>query len=151
VVGRGGRKEGTGVQGLGGGAPEEDDHGAVGIGVHGIGGSQLVYSLNPKVAPGAGLVGQGGRQSQLDNTLQLPHAAGVIGIDGGSGPDFDALPSLTLMETGGVGVYGQGADLTTSRHRRARALSDLLSKAVGAECSCLISQLSFGYSPTRLR
>ena len=38
VIGRGGRNEGTGVQGLGGGAPK-DDPGAGGIGVHGIGGS----------------------------------------------------------------------------------------------------------------
>ena len=66
------------------------------------------------MAPGAGLVGQGGRQSQSSNTLRLPHAAGVIGIGGGMGLGFDALPSHTLLQTGGVGLYGQGADLTTS-------------------------------------
>ena len=38
----------------------------------------------------------------------------MIGIGGGTGPGVDALPSHTLMQTGGVGVYGQGADLTTS-------------------------------------
>jgi hypothetical protein len=120
VIGRGGYSEGTGVQGLGGGVPLKDpddphsDHGAGGIGVHGIGGSQRVAFGDPNVAPGAGLVGQGGRQSQISNTLRLPHAAGVIGIGGGSGIGFDALPSHPLMETGGVGVYGQGAELTTS-------------------------------------
>jgi hypothetical protein len=118
VIGRGGRNEGTGVQGLGGGTPEKDSGGAGGIGVHGIGGSKpdgkFPSFLDPSVPPGAGLVGQGGRQWQSSNTLRLPHAAGVIGIGGGSGPGFDALPSHTLMQTGGVGVYGQGADLTTS-------------------------------------
>jgi hypothetical protein len=116
VIGRGGRNEGTGVQGLGGGTPEENNAGAGGIGVHGIGGSQAEFPFfwDPNVAPGAGLVGQGGRQSQASNLLRLPHGPGVIGIGGGKGLDVDALPSHTLMQTGGVGVYGQGAELTTS-------------------------------------
>jgi hypothetical protein len=118
VIGRGGRNEGTGVQGVGGGIPDPNTGGAGGIGVHGIGGSQDEFPdisfLGPNVPPGAGLVGQGGRQSQLMNTLQLPHAAGVIGIGGGFGPGFDALPSHNLTETGGVGVYGQGADSSIS-------------------------------------
>lgn len=118
VIGRGGRNEGTGVRGVGGGTPEKNSAGAGGIGVHGVGGSQAEFPFpffwNPNVPPGAGLVGQGGRQSQSSNTMRLPHAAGVIGIGGGTGPGFDALPSVTLMQTGGVGIYGQGADLTTS-------------------------------------
>jgi len=119
VIGRGGRNEGTGVQGLGGGTPEKDSGGAGGIGVHGIGGFQaefpfpLFWNPSSPPPPGAGLVGQGGRQSPSSNLLQLPHAAGVIGIGGGMGLGFDALPSHTLMQTGGVGVYGQGAELTT--------------------------------------
>jgi hypothetical protein len=118
VIGRGGRNEGVGVQGLGGGAPEKDVGGVGGVGVLGIGGSKpdgrFPSFIDPNAAPGAGLVGQGGRQSQPSNTMRLPHAAGVIGIGGGMGPGFDALPSHTLMQTGGVGVYGQGADLTTT-------------------------------------
>jgi hypothetical protein len=119
VIGRGGRNEGTGVQGLGGGTPEIDSAGAGGIGVHGIGGFQAEFPFpffwNPSSPPppGAGLVGQGGRQSPSSNLLRLPHAAGVIGIGGGMGLGFDALPSHPLMQTGGVGVYGQGAELTT--------------------------------------
>jgi hypothetical protein len=119
VIGRGGNSEGTGVQGLGGGAPlkdpdnPHDEPGVGGIGVHGIGGSQAIAFGDPNVAPGAGLVGQGGRQSPSSNLLQLPHGPGVIGIGGGMGLGFDALPSHTLMQTGGVGVYGQGAELTT--------------------------------------
>jgi hypothetical protein len=107
------------VQGIGGGVPDDPTNGgAGGIGVHGIGGSQTEFPefsfLGPNVPPGAGLVGQGGRQSKSSNLLRLPHAAGVIGIGGGMGSGVDALPALTLMETGGAGVYGQGANLTTS-------------------------------------
>jgi hypothetical protein len=116
VIGRGGFNQGTGVQGLGGGTPIIDGRGAGGIGVHGIGGSQSEFPFfwDQNVAPGAGLVGQGGRQSQKSNISRLPHGPGVIGIGGGTGLGFDALPSHTLMQTGGVGVYGQGAELTTS-------------------------------------
>ncbi len=113
VIGRGGRNQGTGVQGLGGGTPEPGNGGAGGIGVHGLGGPQADFFADPTTPPGAGLVGQGGRQSAQGNTLQQPHAAGVIGIAGGTGPAFDALPNHTLMDTGGVGVYGQGAEATT--------------------------------------
>ncbi|ACK50449.1 hypothetical protein Msil_1498 [Methylocella silvestris BL2] len=113
VVGRGGRNQGTGVQGVGGGVPEPGNGGAGGIGVHGLGGSQADFFADPTTPPGAGLVGQGGRQSAQGNTAQQPHAAGVIGIAGGTGRSFDALPAHTLTETGGVGVYGQGAEATT--------------------------------------
>ena len=55
---------------------------------------------------------QGGRQLDKFNTTQLPHAAGVIAIGGGTGPTTVALPAPTLMETGGVGIYARGAEQT---------------------------------------
>lgn len=114
VIGRGGRNEGTGVVGLGGGTPEPGSGGFGGIGVHGLGGPQADFFADPAAPPGAGLVGQGGRQSPTGNTLRRPHAAGVIGIGGGTGPKLDALPAHTLTETGGIGVYGQGAEATVT-------------------------------------
>lgn len=114
VIGRGGRNEGTGVVGLGGGTPEPGNGGAGGIGVHGLGGSQVGFFADPATPPGAGVIGQGGRQDDKSNTLQLPHAAGVIGIGGGTGLNKDFLPNHTLMETGGVGVYAQGAEQTVT-------------------------------------
>lgn len=99
VVGFGGFNQGTGVLGQGGGLD-----GSGGIGIHGKGGESWggQFTLQgPR--PGAGVVGQGGRQ--LRNELRQPHGAGVIGIGGGSeGP----LPSSA--ETGSVGVYAQGAE-----------------------------------------
>jgi len=112
VIGRGGRNQGTGVRGLGGGSPEPGNGGAGGIGVHGLGGPQAAFFADPTTPPGAGVIGQGGRQDDKSNTLRLPHAAGVVAIGGGTGPTMDALPAHTLMETGGIGVYGQGAELT---------------------------------------
>ncbi|WP_341392902.1 hypothetical protein [Arthrobacter sp. G119Y2] len=114
VIGRGGRNQGTGVFGLGGGTPEPGNGGAGGIGVHGLGGPQADYFADYSTPPGAGLVGQGGRQSELDNRLRLPHAAGVIGIGGGTGHNKDLLPAHQLSDTGGVGVYGQGAGLSVA-------------------------------------
>ena len=120
VIGRGGRNQGTGVVGLGGGVPEPGSNGAGGIGVHalggsgihGLGGSQVDLFPDPSTPPGAGVIGQGGRQTDGGNTRRLPHAAGVIGIGGGIGPNKDVLPAHTLTETGGVGVYAQGAEAT---------------------------------------
>ena len=112
VIGRGGRNEGTGVVGLGGGNRlGEFNSGAGGIGVHGLGGSESDFG-GPATPPGAGVIGQGGRQHDTGNILRLPHGAGVIGIGGGTGPKKDVLPAHTLMETGGVGVYAQGAEAT---------------------------------------
>ena len=110
VIGRGGRKSGSGVVGLGGGVPEPDSAGEGGIGVHGLGGSQAVVFPDPDTPPGAGVVGQGGRQSEGENTARSLHAAGVIGLAGGTGPSHDDLPAHPLAETGGIGVYGKGAD-----------------------------------------
>lgn len=110
VIGRGGTNEGTGLLGLGGGTPDPRYAGFGGIGVHGLGGSQRSIFAVPGVAPGAGLVGQGGRQPDVGNTQRAPHAAGVIGIGGGIGEGKDVLPAHTLAETGGAGVYAQGAE-----------------------------------------
>lgn len=112
VIGRGGRNQGTGVVGLGGGTPEPGNGGAGGIGLHGFGGPQADFFADTSTPPGAGVIGQGGRQSANNNVLRMPHAAGVIGIGGGTGPGHDDLPLHTLMETGGIGVYGQGAEAT---------------------------------------
>lgn len=112
VIGRGGRNVGTGVVGLGGGTPEPGNGGEGGIGVHGLGGSKVDFFSDPAIPPGAGVIGQGGRQVDNGNTLRLPHAAGVIGIGGGTGRNKDLLPVHTLMQTGGVGVYAQGAEAT---------------------------------------
>ena len=38
----------------------------------------------------------------------------MIGISGGAGHKIDLLPAHPLSDTGGVGVYGQGAEVTTS-------------------------------------
>jgi hypothetical protein len=110
VVGRGGRNEGTGVAGLGGGTPEPGNGGEGGIGVYGRGGPKQTHFSNPATPPGAGVVAQGGRQSDTGNTLRRPHAAGLIAIGGGTGVNHDFLPAHPLTETGGVGVYGQGAE-----------------------------------------
>ncbi len=112
VVGKGGRNQGSGVFGLGGGTPEPGNRGEGGIGVHGLGGGKIDLHADPAIPPGAGMVGQGGRQDDNGNTLRLPHAAGVIGIGGGTGRNKDLLPLHTLTETGGVGVYAQGAEAT---------------------------------------
>lgn len=114
VIGRGGTNEGTGVLGLGGGTPDPRLAGFGGIGVHGLGGSQRDLFAVPGVPPGAGLVGQGGRQPDFTNTQRSPHAAGVIGLAGGTGEGKDILPTHTLAETGGVGVYAQGAEALTT-------------------------------------
>jgi hypothetical protein len=112
VIGRGGRNQGTGVVGLAGGVPEPESNGAGGIGVHGLGGSQVDLFPDPSISPGAGVIGQGGRQTDGGNRARLPHAAGVIGIGGGMGPNKDLLPAHPITATGGVGVYGQGAEAT---------------------------------------
>lgn len=120
VIGRGGNNQGTGVVGLGGGVPDDDSpetgNGAGGIGVHGLGGSQAPFLTfaDPSTPPGAGVIGQGGRRSDHNNTLRLPHAPGVIGLGGGIGPAHDSLLVHTLTETGGIGVYAQGAEATVS-------------------------------------
>jgi len=111
IIGRGGRNQGNGVVGLGGGQPETGGAGNGGIGVHGLGGPLSGFFTPPGTAPGAGVIGQGGIQSQ-SNRARQPHAAGVIGLGGGTGPGTDSLPSHPLSATGGVGVYGKGADLS---------------------------------------
>jgi hypothetical protein len=40
--------------------------------------------------------------------------AGIIGLSGSIASGFDGLPSHPLSKTGGVGVYGHGADMTTT-------------------------------------
>lgn len=114
VIGRGGRNEGTGVVGLGGGITDPGSNGAGGIGVHGLGGSQVDLFPDPSIPPGAGVIGQGGRQTDNDNRARLPHAAGLIGIGGGTGRSKDLLPAHPLTATGGIGVYAQGAEATVT-------------------------------------
>jgi hypothetical protein len=126
VIGDGGPNAGTGVVGRGGqGAKDSggpDPQG--GVGVHGIGGSvPFVFSDVPpatvKFNPGTGVIGQGGRWSNIRNTRQMQHGAGLIGIGGGApAPSDDPPPPAgstagfipSIQESGGVGVYGQGAD-----------------------------------------
>jgi hypothetical protein len=113
VVGRGGREQGTGVLGMGGGIHDANSSGVGGMGLHGVGGSLPdpdVFPETPPAPPGAGVVGQGGRQSRNQNTEGLAHGAGVIGIGGGKGPQADFLPTVDLTMSGSVGVYGQGAE-----------------------------------------
>jgi len=55
-----------------------------------------------------GVLAQGGRQLTESNTDRLPHGAGVVALAGGAGPGAKPVPPLT--DTGGVGVFGQGAD-----------------------------------------
>ena len=114
VIGVGGLVEGTGVVGKGGGIRHDSEQaGFGGIGVHGLGGSRPdpdVFPTQQLGDPGAGVVGQGGRWSLSENTKRSPHGAGVIGIGGGTGPKVDHLPEHKLAVTGGVGVYGKGAD-----------------------------------------
>jgi hypothetical protein len=152
VIGRGGANQGTGVQGLGGGIPDPLQGGAGGIGVHGIGGSQAELLeqgfLGPNVPPGAGIVGQGGRQPQSSNELRLPH--GVVGLARGF-----SIPLAGV--TDGVGVFGQGklgvrgqdhssallaipiALACKAKQAWARSFSELLQRAAGEECSRQIS------------
>ena len=112
VIGVGGPVEGTGVVGKGGGIKHDSEPaGFGGIGVHGLGGSGPYQDSFPEAQPGdpgAGVVGQGGRWSLSENTNRFPHGAGLIGIGGGTGQGVDILPGLDV--TGGVGVFGQGAD-----------------------------------------
>jgi hypothetical protein len=116
VIGVGGRVAGTGVVGKGGGIKHDSESpGFGGIGVHGLGGSRPDPDVFPKQQlgdPGAGVVGQGGRWNLSENTHRRSHGAGVIGISGGigggTGHNVDILPGLDA--TGGVGVFGQGAD-----------------------------------------
>jgi hypothetical protein len=112
VIGVGGRAEGTGVVGKGGGIKHDSEEpGFGGIGVHGLGGSRPdpdIFQKKWPGDPGAGIVGQGGRWNLSENTHRRSHGAGVIGIGGGTGHNVDILPGLDV--TGGVGVFGQGAD-----------------------------------------
>ena len=113
MIGVGGPVEGTGVVGKGGGIKHDSESaGFGGIGVHGLGGSRPEPDKHSTIVavPGAGVVGQGGRWSLSENTNRSPHGAGVIGIGGGTGPKVDHLPEHKLNVTGGVGVYGKGAD-----------------------------------------
>lgn len=105
VIGNGGANQGTGVLGRGAGGANK---GVGGVGVHGIGGSQSEPTWDPNVPPGAGVLGQGGRQTKF-NDQRLPHGAGAVAIAGGSGK-----PIPPLSETGGVGVYAQGAEAEVS-------------------------------------
>ena len=117
VIGRGGRNQGNGVVGFGGGQPDPGSPGGTGdggIGVHGLGGPVSGFFTPPGTAPGAGVIGQGGRQGASTNRARDKHAAGVIGLGGGTGPGPDTLPSHPLSETGGVGIYGKGADLSVT-------------------------------------
>jgi len=109
VVAQGGRRRGTGLLGLAGGADPKGD-GIGGIGVHGIGGrgpGPVVFAADAEEPPGPGMLGLGGRQNDesLSNVRRRQHAAGVIGVGGGAdrgSPPFD--------ETAGAGVYGVGGD-----------------------------------------
>jgi hypothetical protein len=94
VTGIGGPNQGTGVIGRGGG----DDQGQGGIGVIAKGGSVLL-----PVNPGEGVFAQGGHQDDVFNVTNQPHAAGVVGVAGGT-------PPPTFAVTGGVGVFGQGGN-----------------------------------------
>jgi hypothetical protein len=80
-------------------------HGSGGIGLHGIGGFQPGIDFFPSVPPGVGVLAQGGRVFTEFNTTRQPHGAGVVALAGGDG---QPVPPLTA--TGGIGVYGQGAD-----------------------------------------
>ena len=110
VVGKGGRNQGTGVVGFGSGTkePGSGNGGGGGIGVHGIGGSQPSFFVDPNAPPGTGVIGQGGLRNPTENLSRLPHAAGVVGLAGAEGKP---LPPAT--DTGGFGVWGQGADAET--------------------------------------
>lgn len=107
VIGHGGRNQGTGVLGFGSGikGPGTGNGGGGGLGVHGIGGSQPIFSFGPKITPGAGVAAQGGRQDPNQNTKRDPHAPGVVALGGGDG---QTLPPLA--DTNGAGVWAQGAD-----------------------------------------
>jgi hypothetical protein len=118
-----GPNEGTGVVGRGGGVRPAGGtppwggvglppgwavlgaHGSGGIGLHGIGGFQPGIDFFPSVPPGVGVLAQGGRVFTEFNTTRQPHGAGVVALAGGDG---QPVPPLTA--TGGIGVYGQGAD-----------------------------------------
>jgi hypothetical protein len=82
--------------------------GVGGVGVHGIGGSQAGLFPDPTQPPGAGMLAPGGRQTEDENELRLPHGAGVIALAGGRG-----RPVPSLVSTGSIGVYAQGADAET--------------------------------------
>lgn len=74
--------------------------------MHGTGGSlRDTPSFGRKDPPGAGVVGQGGREDGGSNIPRFSHGAGVIAVAGGSGK-----PIPPQAVTGGVGVYAQGAE-----------------------------------------
>ena len=57
------------------------------------------------MTPGAGVVGQGGRQDPTQNITQMSHAAGMIAMAGAEGKP---LPPLAI--TGGLGLWAKGGD-----------------------------------------
>src|SRR5215467_16300415 len=104
VSGLGGRQGGTGVVGAGGGIRNEAEASG-GIGVEGIGGLNLDFDSN-NIPPGIGVLAKGGRLLISRDTKRQPHGAGVVALAGW--PSGEAVPPLT--DTGGVGVFGHGAD-----------------------------------------
>lgn len=68
----------------------------------GHGGDVSFPTFFPNADPGIGVVGRGGLQPDIDTTGR-PHGAGVVGV-AGNGP----FPSF--MESGSVGVFGQGGN-----------------------------------------
>jgi hypothetical protein len=110
VIGQGGRRQGTGVLGLGGGA-DRNGEGIGGFGVHGVGGrghKEVTWPADEHQPPGVGVLAQGGRQNERMNTDRRAHGAGLVAVAGGAEgriPTFD--------ETGGVGVFAVGGDAET--------------------------------------
>jgi hypothetical protein len=110
VVGWGGLVAGTGVVGLGSNQPG-GALGTGGIGVDGYGGIGDAEDFDAEDKPippewpdaaGIGVRGTGG-STQGPNTLGTPHGPGVVGVGGG------LAVTLTLAESGNVGVFGQGS------------------------------------------
>ncbi len=107
VVGLGGPNEGTGVFGLGSGGDRAvpPRRGSGGIGVRGEGGRADLRPGQPPVAPGTGVLGQGGK-IPTSNEGRALLGPGVIGMGGAAG-DKDLPPA---SEAGSAGVFGQGAE-----------------------------------------
>lgn len=106
VMGTGGGSRGVGVTGFGGGKTEARGTGVFGFGTFGLHGAGI-STTSPTVAPGAGVVAQGGRR-QPDDRERMLHGAGVIALAGGADQPIPGLDA-----TGSVGVYARGGDSQT--------------------------------------
>ena len=116
VIGAGSETLGIGLHGEGFegvvGQCNTPTGGPLAVGVRGVGASSPGGTPDsPGPDPSAGVLGEGGRQNDVENTARASHGAGVVGVAGAS--PFQNQPPRPLPpfeETAHVGVFGLGGD-----------------------------------------